>query len=328
MLSAGSETSVYRTQATQRAREPEERERAIARLAGRQHGVLSLQQLRTLGLTSSAVRSRVRSGRLHRLYRGVYSVGHERLPPNGHRMAAVLACGDGAVLSHRTAAALHGLRPSSSTSFDLTAPARRGRHIDGLTVHRPTGLTPTDLTVEQRIPTTTVARTLLDLATLVTVDQLARAVDRAEQLGSFDLAAVQNVLDRAGARQGTARLRAAIADHSTRPPTRSELETAFLSLAAESDLPRPAVNSLLDTPGGSLEVDFSWPERRLAVETDGHETHRTRLAFERDRHRDQLLALAGWRVIRFTWRQIAADPERVSATLGALLDRPVPRPAR
>lgn len=314
MTGVGPIATVWPTQQAQPSRD-----RNLADLAARQHGVVALAQLRMLGMSASAVRDRVATGRLHRVHRGAYAVGHPLLPAEGRWMAAVLSCGPGSVLSHRSAAALLGLRPSARTGIDVSAPGRAGRSRIGIDAHRAATLAAEDLTSVRGIPCTTVARTLLDLAEVVDCRALERACEQAEMLRLLDLRAVDDVLKRAAGRRGAPILRAVFADLDFGATlTRSELEERFLALCASSGVPRPRVNACVNVNGGSLEVDFLWPERRLIVETDGRRAHGTRQAFERDRRRDQRLALAGWRVVRFTWRQVVHEPAEVAETLKAL----------
>jgi predicted transcriptional regulator of viral defense system len=288
----------------------------IARLADAQHGVVSLEQLRAHGLSDSAVRMRVAAGRLHRVHRGVYAVGRARLDARGRRMAAVLACGTGAVLSHRTAADALGLLPSASSRIEVTVPGRSRRNRPGVTIHRSPALRPDDCTQQDGIPCTNPARTLLDLAAVVSAATLAQAIEAAERIRLFDGEAVTDVLARAAGRPAARRLRAALAAYFGGPvPTRRELERRALQLFDQAGLPRPRVNSLVPTGEGPLEVDFCWPDRRLVVEADTFEFHGTRAAFERDRRRDQLLRSAGWAPVRITWRQVNQAPGEVAAAV-------------
>jgi very-short-patch-repair endonuclease/predicted transcriptional regulator of viral defense system len=298
-------------------REPAaQRERAIQELAARQHRMLSLPQLKVLGLTASAVRSRVAAGKLRRVHQGVYVVGLAPLSIESIYMAAVLACGPKAALAHRSAAAHLGLRPCNRQNVDVIAPDRTGKGRKGIDVHRATGLEPRDITTVDGIPTTTVARTLLDLATTLHRAALERAVEQAEKLRIFDLAAVVDVTTRACDRRAATNLRNALAVYTPEPAfTRSELEKRFLALCRAAGVPTPRTNNVT----GSDEIDFTWPDRRLMVETDSLRHHGTRAAFERDRRRDQQLTAAGWRVVRFTWRQVHDTPADVAATLRALL---------
>ena len=314
MPAPGQIATKYRTELAHRGLEAE-----IAGLAARQHGVLALTQLRAFGLSPSAVRGRVAAGRLHRVHRGVYALGHPLLSTHGRWMAAVLACGTDAVLSHRSAAALWGLRPTARTAIDVFSPRRSGRTLEGIDVHRATTLEASDVTCVDAVPCTTVARTLLDLASVLDHRSLHRAFERAEVLGALDLEAVDDLLGRSSGRPGTAALRAVVEEDRVPEFTRSELERRFLALCRRARLPRPRVNAWIALEDGGVECDFVWTDERLIVETDGHETHGTRSAFERDRVRDQLLLVAGWRVIRFTWRQIVREPDAVAATMTALL---------
>lgn len=234
-------------------------------------------------------------------------------------MAAVLACGDGAILSHRSAAGLLDLQPDRRPKVEVSSKSRCGYRQPGIELHRGKTLGAADATLTHGIPVTTVERTLLDLAGVVDRRRLERAVERAEILRTLDMARVAAVLAHADGRRGVAKLRAVVADLKPRQPTHSELERRMLELCALSALPIPSANTLVDTPSGTIEVDFLWRRHSLVVETDGYETHGTRSQFERDRRRDQLLMLAGYRVVRFTWRQLAGDPRGVASTLHSLL---------
>jgi predicted transcriptional regulator of viral defense system len=326
MTPAGPETSRYRThpdqaataqrdRAAQRGRAAQ-RERAIQELAGRQHRIIDLPQLKALGLTASAVRNRVSGGKLQRLHHGVYAVGLAPLSIEGAYMAAVLACGPKAVLSHRSAAALLGLRACNRRSIDVTAPGRAGKGRNGIDVHRASNLDERDVTQVKGIPCTAVARTLLDLAGTIDKTALERAIEQAEKLELFDLTAVLDVMQRAGNRRAVTALNAALTAYMPEPAfTRSELEERFLALCRAAGLPMPLTNNVT----GADEIDFTWPDRRLIVEVDSLRHHGTRAAFERDRRRDQCLTAAGWRVVRFTWRQVNKAPAEVTATLRSLL---------
>lgn len=299
------------------------RDAAIAELAGRQHGVVSLRQLQLAGLTTSGVRKRVKAGRLHRIHRGVYAVGHKRLTGRGRSMAAVLAYGPKAVLSHRSAAGLWGLRADSRARTDVSLPLQSARSRPGIVAHATPTLRPEDVTTRDGIPTTTVARTLLDLADVVPRRQLERAVEQAEMLRLFDLRAVDDALAHANGRRGAAVLSAALADLDDEPGlTVNEMEDRFLELCRAGGLPEPEVNQWLAVDDGPLvKADFLWRRQRLIVETDGWGSHGTRQGFERDRLRDQRVQVAGWRVLRFSRRQVLREPRRAIATTATLLAR-------
>jgi very-short-patch-repair endonuclease/predicted transcriptional regulator of viral defense system len=308
----------------------------IAALAERQHGVVARRQLVTLGLSLDAIDHRVQARRLHVLHHGVYAVGHRSLTRCGHWMAAVLAGGNRAVLSHRTAAALWGIRDTARGSIEITAPRERRR--PGIVV-RIVALPADEVTIERGIPVTTPARTLLDLAAVLTEHQLTRAAERAEALRLTSPTSLEALVERYPRRPGTPAVKRLIEGRRIRPTTtRSDLERRFLTLLDAESLPRPLVNAEIHlNETTKLEPDFTWRSHRLIVELDGYETHGTREGFERDRARDRALQSAGWRVLRITWRQLHADPATIAAELHALLSRtarsettgaPAPRPGR
>jgi very-short-patch-repair endonuclease/predicted transcriptional regulator of viral defense system len=288
-------------------------DREIAELAAGQHGVVARGQLEALGLGRGAVAHRIDSGRLHRIHRGVYAVGHRRLSIHGHWMAAVLTAGPGAALSHASAAALWEIRPTAATRIDVSTPTAAGRaKRPGLRIHRTTKLTQDEVTERQAIPVTTPARTLVDLASSLPRRALERALDQAEILELFDLQALERVVDAHQGRRGARVLAGALAEHQAGTTvTRSALEEAFLELCAAHALERPQVNVRVC----NLEVDFYFASKRLVVEVDGYRYHRTRRAFERDRERDAILAAAGHHTLRFTHRQVTRRPREVAAAI-------------
>jgi very-short-patch-repair endonuclease len=291
---------------------------AMAALAARQHGVVARWQLAALGLTRHVVEHLVKRGRLHRLHRGVYAVGHRALTRRGHWMAAVLACGDGAVLSHRSAAALWGIRETARRAVDVTAPKERRRPNIDVHVVR---VAADETTTHHGIPVTTPARALLDLAAVLTEHQLTRAAERAEALRLGSPTSLEALVARYPRRPGTPAVKRLIDEdriHAT--TTRSDLERRFLSLLDAENLPRPLVNAERHLSATTKpELDFTWRAQRLVVELDGYETHGTRAAFERDRARDCALQARGWRVVRITWRQLEAEQVQIAAQLRALL---------
>jgi hypothetical protein len=270
--------------------------------------VISVLQLRDLGLDRYRVHRRVENGLLHHLYRGVYSVGVPHVTARGRYLAAVMACGSDARLSHRSGADLWGLRPNAAR-LEVTAPKNR-TGPPGVQVHRTRMLAPQDFTVRDAIPVTSVARTLLDLSAVVKPHELATAIDRAERLGLFDLKAITEILDRANGRRGARALRRAIADYE--PSTqKSELERRFKTLLeTTTDIPRPLLNAAVDGENATHEVDAFWPQQSLAVQLDGFEFHRTRRDRERDADSDADLELAGLRVMRLTWDDVTLHGER------------------
>ena len=290
------------------------RDEALARLAMRQWGVVSVAQLRALGFSAGAIKHRARVGRLHPVYRGVYAVGHPVLRREGRWLAAVLACGPGAVLSHRSAAAHWGLLDSDQARTEVSAPATRHGPA-GVRLHRRRSLDGRDTVIHEGIPITTIARTLLDLAATVRPDRLERAFAQALHLRVYDHRAITELLARTHGHRG----RAALQQTTARDPklTKNRFEARLLALVRDAGLPEPLVNHVLDAlDHGRCEVDFYWPTHHLIVETDGWQTHGTRAAFEADRAQDAALTAAGYRVLRFTWW---TRPEVAVRRLRALL---------
>lgn len=288
----------------------------VARLAARQHAVVSRRQLLAMGLSKDEIWHRVKVGRLHRIHAGVYSVGHPLLFPQSRCMAAVLASGKGAVASHRSSAALLGLRPSPFGDVEVTVPRAGGRSRRGITVHATRSLDPSEVEVCEGIPCTSPARTLVDLAGVLNRRMLRRALERSIELRLFDGAPMDAALERARGRRGTRVLRELLAELPDEPaPVRTELERRFLELVRELGLPTPVVNAHV----GVHQVDFHWPRHRLIIETDGRATHDTPHQFEEDRRRDLELTLAGWHVVRVGWRQVVHGPGRVAALLRSRL---------
>jgi hypothetical protein len=297
------------------------RDRVVSELAARQHGVVARPQLLDLGLSSDLIDLRLRAGRLVSLHRGVYAWGHAQLRPEGRWMAAVLAVGPGAVLSHGHAAANWDLRPGLGGGVHVTLPGRTGRaRRRGIRIHRPELFDAADVDVHDGIPTTTVSRTLLDLAVTIRGRQLEQLVRRASQLRRFDLQELRAALERHPRHRGVPEMLRLIARMRGRgtEDLRSELEVHFLQLCDDHGLPHPIVNGHV----AGVRVDFHWPSARLVVETDGFEWHATPSTFADDRRRDQRLTLAGYRVVRFTWDEVRGEPARVVRTLVALLSRP------
>jgi predicted transcriptional regulator of viral defense system len=297
-------------------------EARIAEWAERQHALVTLPQLQSLGLGRSGVSRRASNGRLHRVHRGVYAVGHPHLTQRGDWMAAVLACGPRAVLSHRSAAALHGIRRDNRAKADVTLSGGSARSRPRIEVHRTSTLEAADITVVDGIPCTTVARTLVDLGDVVSRQAVERAVSQAEAMRVFDGRAVHEALARAGPRRGAGILRAVLESYEEPVLTEKGIEEAFLALCRKAALPSPAVNAWMSLHDGiAYKADFLWRAEKLIAETDGRDVHTTRKAFEHDRLRDQRLTLAGFTVVRFTWRQVANEPQRVSGALRSLLAR-------
>jgi hypothetical protein len=290
-------------------------DQALAELAHRQWGVVSLAQLQALGLGGRAVQLRAQTGRLRRLYRGVYAIGGAALPREGRGLAAVLACGDGAVLSHTSAAVHWGLLTYDPPQPHVTAPASKAG-APGIRLHRTRSLDARDTTTHRGIPITTLARTLLDLAATAPRNHLEHALGQALRNELYDHGAIVDVLERHRGRRGTKALLRVTGDDPAF--TRSALERRFLTLCRRAGLPRPLVNHTLTALDHEpYEVDFFFPAHRLVVEIDGWRDHGTRVAFERDRAKDAALVAAGYAVLRFTKRQIVEDPDTVAQRVRA-----------
>jgi very-short-patch-repair endonuclease len=287
------------------------RERRIAALAGRQHGVVGYAQLVGIGLSRHQIDLRVRSGRLHRLHRGVYAVGHDRVDARGRWMAATLTVPD-SVLSHASAAALWGLRSTASGFHHLTASRRATR--PELIAHRrrlPAG----ERTDNDGIPVTTVARTLLDIAATEGAGCLERALREATFLGLTDPLGLPALLERYPGARGTAIAAGVLADGAYEKRTRSELENRFLDFLRERRLPLPETNATIEVGGQRFEVDCLWRRRALVVELDGYASHLSRGRAEADRERDGWLGARGLVVSRVTWRRLERDPGGLESQL-------------
>lgn len=290
----------------------------IAELAQRQHGVVARRQLLRLGLTDARIKGRVRRGYLHVVHRGVYAVGHRLMSVHGRWMAAVLSCGPGAVLSHRSAAELWRIVHRGGRAIDVTR-ATGWRAPFGIAVHR-CRLPGDEIDTVAGIPVTCSSRTILDLAGVVSRHQLERALNEGEMQRLAHPLSIPALLQRYPRRRGSVALRALLNDQvGVRGITRSKLESRFAMLLADSDLPRPRFNVDMALRGRFFEVDVLWADQRVIVELDGRESHGTNLAFEKDRERDRLLMTEGWRVIRVTWRQLRDDAPGVLFDLRKLL---------
>ena len=285
-------------------------------LAARQHGVVSRPQLLELGLGPQAIKHRVAKGRLHRVAWGVYAVGRPQVTREGRWMAAVLACGDGAVLSHADAAALWRIRPDRLGPIEVSVPRRMRPRGERVVLHRRTALAPSDLTRRHGIPVTTVPCTLIDLAPRLSRNELEAAINEADTLDLTSPEKLRSALDACPPRPGVGPLRETL-DRRTFRMTRSELERRFLPIVDKLGLPRPETRRWLN----GFEVDFYWPDLGLVVETDGLRYHRTPAQQARDRLRDQAHLAAGLTPLRFTHAQIRYEPDHVAATLHAVAVR-------
>lgn len=288
----------------------------LAALAHRQHGVVSIRQLRRLGYSHSSVRRAVASGQLHRLHHGVFAVGHTNLSLHGRCLAAVLAGGPKALLSHYSAGWLLELISTRPVPVHVTTPIPRKRR-GSVRIHHSRTLTDTDWTLEKGIPVTSVARTALDLAAVIRFRSLRRLLRRSEELRVFGLADFRSVLARNRGHRGAFPLDRALGIYEPPRLTRSELEREFVALVEQAGLPRPATAFV----AAGYELDVYWPELRFAVELDVYETHGAHEPFEEDRCRDEDLKLAGVELIRVTGRRLEREPRQVVERIGRLLDQ-------
>jgi predicted transcriptional regulator of viral defense system len=286
----------------------------LAELAGRQYGVVSSRQVAILGYSRNEIGHAVKTSRLHRVHRGVYAVGHSALSSHGRCLAAVLACGRGAVLSHESAAWLWGFVVRPPVCADVTVPSR-GHRRDGIRIHHAASLTRDDWGGLERIRVTSAPRTLLDLAASGPAKRLERAVERAKRLDRLDLIDIDLMLRRRAGAAGTKRLLEALDLYRDPAFSRARSELLFLDLIKKAGLPRPAINTYVD----GHEIDAYWEDERFAVEVDGWDTHRTRAAFESDPLRQEDLKLVGIDSIRITARRIEREPRVVAERLGRLL---------
>ena len=289
----------------------------IFELAARQHGVVSRRQLVRAGVSPDKIDGRVRAKRLHPLYRGVYRVGPV-VAQYAQEMAAVLACDGLAVVSHRSAAALWQLMPHRRGTGPVAVILARSDHgrRPNIEPHRTRTLSADEVTKLDRIPVTTPARTLLDVAGAVSCRELERAVAEAFARRLVSRSDIQTLLSRHRRRPGAGVLRALLGPEQP-ALTRSEAEECFLALIRKARLPPPEVN----VPIGDYEVDFFWRAERFVVEVDGLAFHSSTRRFESDRRRDAVLAATGLRVIRVTWRQMQTEPEAMLVRLGQALIR-------
>jgi len=287
-------------------------------IAARQHGVLTRDQLRSAGMARSAISRRVAAGRLQRLHRSIYAFGVASGSPPAVALAAVLACGPGAVLSHCSAAVLWGLVEGPHTGpHDVTVPGRHRVGDAGIRAHRTRALLAGDWTTSAGIPITRPPRTLVDVAAVLDRRALERALDEALVLRLARTSEVRAALRRAGRVRGSAVLAALLARDAGPTLTRSVAEERLLALVREAGPPPPRLNPRVQ----GLEVDLLWVAERVVVEMDGFAYHGGRAAFERDRARDARLQAAGYATIRVTWRQLEGSPAPTLARIALLLGR-------
>jgi hypothetical protein len=279
-------------------------------LAGRQHGIVTRHDLLGLGFTKSAIECRLAEGRLHRVWQGVYAVGWPQMTRERRWMAAVLACGEEAALSHRSAAALWGIGREREGRIDVSVRRRRTIRRAGIRARSRPALPPDDVAVHNRIPVTGPARTLLDLATEIGARALERAVNEADRLDLIDPELLRARMDGYTGEPGVRALRRLL-DRHTFLLSDSVLEVLFRPIAAAAGLPPPLSKQIVN----GFEVDFHWPNLGLVVETDGLRYHRTPAQQARDQLRDQAHTAAGLSTLRFTHWQVKHEPAYVRSIL-------------
>jgi hypothetical protein len=283
----------------------------IRRIAERQHGNVTRAQLEAVGLTRNEIDERREQGWLIRRHTGVYAVGHVPQSRESRWLAAVLALGDGAVLSH-VAAGAHWRMLQGTAVIEVIVPTTAGhRRRDGIVVHRKQ-LPPAHVTVHRGIPVTTPIRTLLDLASVLSLGALARAFEQAQVNLHVPPAPLAAEVIARPRQRGNAKLRRILVGAVDPADVRSVLELRFLRLCAAYGIPRPEVNVRI----GAWTPDFLWPDAGVVVETDGYEFHRTAAARRRDTIKDEFLRGVGLSVIRLTWADVT---ERSSATAAKVL---------
>jgi very-short-patch-repair endonuclease len=289
---------------------------ALAGLAARQYGVVTWEQLTSLGYTKAAISRAVSAGRLHALHRTVFAVGHQGINRHGLCLAAVMFRGEGALLSYQSAAWLWGLDRMLELPVNVSV-RWRGHGQKTLGLHHCPALRDEDAAKTELIPVTAVPRTLLDYASTAKTYRLQLAIDRADRLDLLDLDAVDRIVDEVRGHRGTKRLRQAVVDYRETAFTRSGGEKRMLRLLADANVRRPAVNTFIE----GYEIDFFWDRERLAIELDSWEHHRGRRSFEEDRKRADDLTMAGIEVVRVTGTRLKREPRQVVQRISAHLDR-------
>jgi very-short-patch-repair endonuclease len=295
-------------------------DRSLSELARRQHGVVGRWQLMERGWSEEEIKWRLHAGRLHRLHAGVYSLTPRQLVSRqGWWMAAVLASGPDALLSHWSAASLWLIRPNSRSRIDVTV-LHRSRSAKAIYRHI-SQVPPDERSVKEGIPVTSVHRTIFDLAATSSIDDVVAMIKEAEYLSLYDKLSLWDLLDRYPGKRGSRNLRFSL-KRITEEPTgrkRSKLEERFAPFLRRYHLPLPRFNDWIFLGSKRYRADCHWPQRRLIVELDGWEGHSTRSAFQDDRARDRALKVAGYSVIHLTWAQLDSEPAEVAADLRALL---------
>jgi very-short-patch-repair endonuclease len=251
---------------------------------------------------------------LHEVFLGVYVVGVRRISRKGRWMAAVLAAGEGALLSHRSAGRLWRIIPSAAEWVDITCPSHRIVRRQGIVCHA-SAIADDEQEVVDGIPVTSPFRTIFDLAAVLDRRGLERAWHEAQVRGLTDRVSLPMLLERHPGRRGTRNLRALLESKEPVGITRNDFEEAFLALIDSYRLPRPRMNAHLALRGRFFEIDALWERERVALELDSRSVHATPRNFESDRQRDRILLAEGWRTARVTWWQLQEEPEAIAADL-------------
>lgn len=286
----------------------------MARIAAKQFGVISIEQLLALGFSRAEVRGRVKRGLLHPLYPGVFAVGHVRLVPYAYLTAALLTCGPASFLSHRSAAAVWGLREVSTRRIEVSVPRANLKPRRGLVIHRVRPPDPADLTVRNGLRVSSVARMLIELAPHESQAELDRLITQAVRKRILDFNEVEAALARHARRPGLTNLKRALRDYRPRPDRRSDLERAFDKLIAGTDIPPPQRNVIID----GWEIDCYWPQVGLAVELDGRAYHTAVRDMEKDKLKDARLLRKRIRTMRITELRFTLDQQGILDDLRSL----------
>jgi len=288
----------------------------MARLAARQFGVVTREQLNALGYSDAAIDRAVEAGRLHVWHRSVFAVGHRNLSPHALCKAAVLFRGRGSLVSYQSAVWLWGMERQLEIPVHVSVPWR-GHAQDAISLHHCPALRDEDTIETEHLPVTSVSRTLLDYASIAKTYRLERAIDQAARLGLLDPAAVNLITEEVRGHRGSKPLRRAMVIYHEKGFTRSGGEKQMLAALADAGVPRPLVNNFIE----GFELDFYWERERFAVELDSWEHHRSRRSFETDPERHEKVAMAGIEMIRITGTRLKREPATVARSIGEHLER-------
>lgn len=293
----------------------------VAEVAGSQLGVVSGEQLREIGLPDSSIDDAVARGHLHPVFRSVFGVGHGPLSVHARLLAATLACGDGSVVSHGTAAWLLGLREWKPLDVDVIAPVERGRKIRGVRRRFVPPPEPHEIEMHAGVPTTNPSRTIVDNAGILGRKSMSEMIEQAAALQVLNIPRIDAILD-GPPRRGARMLLSLLEPWRRYKPgirLRSRMEAKLLPLLTRFALPIPECNATLRFAGEVFEVDFLWRRAKVIVETDGGKHHDNPMAGKRDSHRNRVFARSGYFIPRFGWEDLRDRPDAVMAELAALL---------